>query len=123
MNQDHTITIEEGDRQAILLAIAHLSIERPGWEKMLIAIALKMDNRQPDGRPQMFDEFRSIEQQGRAVRNTETKQAAGFCRGLRFRSGLALSESDKEILNHAANVLAEVAGITFLGSHETGKRE
>lgn len=30
---DITVTIEEGQRQMILLAIARLAIERPGWNE------------------------------------------------------------------------------------------
>jgi len=40
----HTLEIEEGERQAILLALAHLAIERPGWDDMLREIAKKMDD-------------------------------------------------------------------------------
>lgn len=54
----HTIVIEEGDRQAILLALAELSIARPGWVFMLSEIALKMDNKTEEGFPQMFEQFR-----------------------------------------------------------------
>lgn len=55
-----TITLEEGDRQAVILALAKLSMERPGWCVMLEGIALKMDNARPDGRPEMFEHFRQI---------------------------------------------------------------
>ena len=51
-----TITIEESQRQAILLALAHLAIERPGWHSFLSEIALVMDNN-VDSKPQLFTEF------------------------------------------------------------------
>ena len=41
MKESHTFTINEGNRQATLLALAHLAIERPGWELMLSEIAKK----------------------------------------------------------------------------------
>ena len=44
VKETHTITIDEGERQAILLAMAHMTVERPGWEYMYTEIAKKMDN-------------------------------------------------------------------------------
>lgn len=44
MKETHTITIDEGERQAILLAMAHMTVERPGWEYMYTEIAKKLDN-------------------------------------------------------------------------------
>ena len=54
----HTIHLEEDERQAVLLALAELSIARPGWLHMLEIIALKMDNRAPDGKAEVFEAFR-----------------------------------------------------------------
>jgi len=51
-----TITLDEEERQATLMALAHLSLERPGWDYMLQKIAAKMDNK---GCP-MFHEFKTI---------------------------------------------------------------
>lgn len=53
------IVYEESERQAVLLALAHLAIERPGWDYMLSQIALKMDN-EVGGRPEMFDQFKGF---------------------------------------------------------------
>jgi hypothetical protein len=58
-----TLELNEGDRQMVLLALAHLSIERRGWETALHAIALQIDN-QRDGRAVMFDEFRKLHRPG-----------------------------------------------------------
>ncbi len=44
--------LDESDRQAILLAIAELSLSRPGWKFMLKRIAQKLDG------AQMFEGFR-----------------------------------------------------------------
>lgn len=40
----HQIDIEEEDRQVILLALAHLAVERPGWDNYLRTVAAKMDD-------------------------------------------------------------------------------
>lgn len=42
------IEIEEDERQAILMALAHLVVERPGWHMLLEQIARKMDNPGPE---------------------------------------------------------------------------
>ena len=55
---DYTITIDEGQRQVLLMALAHLAAERPGWHPVCIKpIAQKMDNPDPDS---MYEEFREL---------------------------------------------------------------
>jgi len=56
--QNFTFTVEDAERQMILLALAELSIARPGWIDTLESIALKMDNRNADGHAEMFERFR-----------------------------------------------------------------
>lgn len=56
MKEKHTIVIDESQRQATLLALAHLTVERPGWEYMLTGIAKKMDNVVGDV-PEMYTRF------------------------------------------------------------------
>ena len=51
-----TIEIDESQRQAILVALARLAIERPGWKYMLGETAKTMDN-VVDDRPQTFDKL------------------------------------------------------------------
>lgn len=51
------IGLDESQRQASLLALAHLAVERPGWKQMLSEIALKMDNRDAHGAPDLFTKF------------------------------------------------------------------
>lgn len=46
------VTIEEGERQTTLLALAELSLRRPGWLDHLERIANKFNGRD------MFDGFR-----------------------------------------------------------------
>jgi hypothetical protein len=50
----HTAKFEEGERQAMLLALAKLSLERPGWVDYLGGLAEKLQGRD------MFEEFRRI---------------------------------------------------------------
>lgn len=54
-----TLELTESDRQMLLLALAHLSLERPGWDYALNALALQVDNER-DGRALMYDEFRAL---------------------------------------------------------------
>jgi hypothetical protein len=50
------IEVEEDERQVILMALAHLAVERPGWRNMLEQVALKMDN-QVESAPELFTAF------------------------------------------------------------------
>jgi len=52
-----SITIDESQRQMILLALAHLAVERPGWKYALGETAKTMDNLLPNGDPAMYTEF------------------------------------------------------------------
>lgn len=54
-----TMLLNEADRQTVLLALARLSVERPGWEDYLHTLALQIDS-QRDGRALMFDDFRAL---------------------------------------------------------------
>ncbi len=56
----HTIEIDEGQRQMMLLAFAHLAIERPGWDQALCEIALWADDRTEAGRPAQYDAFKAL---------------------------------------------------------------
>ena len=53
------IEIDEAERQMVLMGLAHLSVERPGWDDALNRIALKMDN-VADGRAELYDRFRLL---------------------------------------------------------------
>lgn len=39
-----TVELDEGQRQLVLMALAALAVERPGWDMALSEIAAKMDN-------------------------------------------------------------------------------
>ena len=39
-----TVELTESQRQAVVLALAHLSLDRPGWDTVLRTIAGKLDN-------------------------------------------------------------------------------
>lgn len=54
-----TITLEEGQRQLVLMALAHLSLEKPGFDWALNEIAKKLDNIK-DGRAETYDAFRNL---------------------------------------------------------------
>jgi hypothetical protein len=56
----HVIAFNEDERQTVLLALAELSIARPGWVNMLNEIALKMDNKDQHGHAEMFEGFRQL---------------------------------------------------------------
>ena len=70
------LQLEEGERQALLLALGHLSAARPGWDDMLNRIAVRIDNVK-DGRAVMFDEFRATAQT-RATPATESEEVTGL---------------------------------------------
>lgn len=55
-SSSHHITITEEQRQATVMALAHLAVERPGWDHMLKEIASQMDN---EGCP-MYEEFKRL---------------------------------------------------------------
>jgi hypothetical protein len=61
-NLGHLLRIDEGERQMILLALAHLSNERPGWDDALNRIASRIDNEDSKhpGRAEMYDEFKRL---------------------------------------------------------------
>lgn len=50
------IEIDDMERQATVLALAHLSLKRPGWERFLRGIAAKLDN--PDLK--MYEDFKTF---------------------------------------------------------------
>ena len=53
------MNLDECDRQLLLMALAHLSIERPGWDYALNRLALQFDI-EADGRAAMYDQFRAL---------------------------------------------------------------
>lgn len=55
----HNLPLDESERQVVLLALAHLANERPGWDDMLNRIALRIDNER-DSRAVMYNEFKSL---------------------------------------------------------------
>jgi hypothetical protein len=44
MTTTHTITFDESQRQSTIMALAHLAVERPGWDTMLKETAQLLDN-------------------------------------------------------------------------------
>jgi hypothetical protein len=60
MRNHHTIELDEGQRQMVLLALAKLSIERPGWLYAIEELALTMDNTSAQGKPELLHNFRRL---------------------------------------------------------------
>lgn len=56
---DHTIAISEEERQMLILALALLSLARPGWDYAANEVALKFDNND-NGRAMMYDDMRRL---------------------------------------------------------------
>lgn len=55
------VDLDESDRQMLLMALAHLAIERPGWKFATEAIASKMDN-MAAGKPELYTLFFTLRQ-------------------------------------------------------------
>lgn len=52
----HNLPLSEGQRQMVLMALAHLAVERPGWDYSLSEIALQIDNPGPE----LYKEFKRL---------------------------------------------------------------
>lgn len=52
------IDLTEDERQVILLALAHLAVERPGWDHYLTGVARRLQGEV------LFTEFRAYHTQG-----------------------------------------------------------
>jgi hypothetical protein len=61
VTDEHVLKIDECQRQMLILALAKLSIERPGWNYALAKIAVKIDNIRPDGGCEMYEKFKSMD--------------------------------------------------------------
>jgi hypothetical protein len=83
-----TVRLEEEERQAVLLALAKLSIERPGWDDMLNLIALKMDNQGRDARAELYDSFRSLNGSGEQEEARILAAAAAIANARGMRRGI-----------------------------------
>lgn len=53
------LEMEEGQRQMLIMALAHLAVERPGWDRTLNELAMKIDNVK-EGRAQLYDDFKRL---------------------------------------------------------------
>lgn len=67
-----TLSLDEGQRQMVLLALAKLAIERPGWQSALEEIALQIDNAVDvipgnDPIPEMFTRFREMHEPAKST--------------------------------------------------------
>lgn len=57
---------DESERQLVLMALAHLSVERPGFDDALNRIALRFDSDR-GGRAEMYDGFRELHRRALAA--------------------------------------------------------
>ena len=65
-----TMELDEGERQMLLMALAHLAVERRGWDDALERLALQIDNRSVDGEHAvMFNEFKRLHRMALAKSN------------------------------------------------------
>jgi hypothetical protein len=60
MKQTHAMLIDEGQRQLLLMALAHLAVERPGFDQALSEIAAPIDNKTAAGAPELYSEFKRL---------------------------------------------------------------
>ena len=56
-----TVGGDEDRQMLLLLALAHLSVERPGWDDALNRIACRMDN-VDDGKAKTYEQFKDLRQ-------------------------------------------------------------
>ena len=72
----HAVSIDEEQRQLVLLALATLALERPGFDYALTNIALLIDNHRPDGAAEMYEGFKALNAD-RHAKERETMEALG----------------------------------------------
>ena len=53
----YRLELDEGDRQLVLMALAHLAVERPGWEHWCENVAGPIDAKDEAGGPKLMREF------------------------------------------------------------------
>jgi Tfp pilus assembly protein PilO len=53
------LSLEESDRQLVLMALAHLAVERPGWDYALREIAARIDNGSQEN-PTLYGQFKQL---------------------------------------------------------------
>ena len=58
LSEERVVPLSEEQRQATVMALAHLAVERPSWDTMLTEIAAKMDT-EGDSMYQEFKRFHS----------------------------------------------------------------
>ncbi len=56
---EFTLRIDEEQRQLLLMALAHLAVERPGWDCALTEIAARIDNH-VDGKAELYEKFKQL---------------------------------------------------------------
>lgn len=57
---ERAFRVDEPQRQLVLLALATLALERPGFDCALSEIALLLDNPTPQGNAETYEEFKRL---------------------------------------------------------------
>lgn len=103
MKESHTITITEEDRQMIIMALARLAIDRPGWLQACNDVALQMDNRLPGDEAEMFHGFLKF-RLSHVVERLEGQQPTHRVSTLDWRNAARdLPENNRTVMLHCAS--------------------
>jgi hypothetical protein len=73
---DVMVRYDEEQRQLVLMALAHLAVERPGFDQALSKIAMKMDNLF-EGKPELYGRFKELHSAMISLRPLEPGAPAG----------------------------------------------
>lgn len=77
MKNEHVITLDHCQSDMVLMALAHLSVERPGWDYALRQVAAMLDEKLSDGRLRMFEDFKRMHDPSRINFPAATAGASG----------------------------------------------
>ena len=76
-----TVELNEGQRQLLLLALAHLAVARPGWNYACHEIALKADA--AAGPQSLFERFKDLAASAPAENASKEQKQCQMCEGAR----------------------------------------
>ena len=72
---EYMVTIDEEQRLIILMALAHLAVERPGLDDALERIAMQTDDVGPDLGPAMYRQYKRLH--ARAIPRRPRRRSRG----------------------------------------------
>ena len=82
---NYTLELTDSDRQVVLMALAHLMVERPGWDSWIEGIARPIDEKDTNGGPKLLREFAKMHQEAPFDVRIEAAVKAGIAVGLERR--------------------------------------